>query len=70
MLMDSIGTTIRKRRQELKITQRSLSELAGISINTLSRLEQGMINPQWETVEKIAVILGMEVKIEIKKLHP
>ncbi|MEE1165234.1 MAG: helix-turn-helix transcriptional regulator [Lachnospiraceae bacterium] len=36
-----IGERIRKRRLELHLSQEQLAERAGISVNTLSRLECG-----------------------------
>ena len=68
MVIHSIGSAIRERRKELKITQNSLSELAGIAMNSLSKIEKGNTNPRLATLEKIAIILGMELKMEVKKL--
>ena len=68
MLFDQIGKTIKARRKELKITQPHLAELANISINTLYKLERGQSNPTLEVINKIAVVLGMELKLEIKKI--
>jgi y4mF family transcriptional regulator len=69
MLVQRIGQAIQHRRKELKITQSNLSELAGIGANSLSRIEKGETNPRLATLEKIADVLGMELKIEVKKLN-
>jgi y4mF family transcriptional regulator len=63
-----IGKTIRKRRKDLKITQPDLSELAGISINTVYKIETGEANPTLDILSKIADVLGMELVLEIKEL--
>ncbi len=68
MLVDTIGKTIRQRRKALKITQPHLAELAGISVNSLYKIERGEANPTLDLVEKIAEVLGLEVKLEVKKL--
>ena len=34
-----LGERIRKRRQEMKLSQESFAEKAGISVNTVSRIE-------------------------------
>ena len=35
-----LGERIRKRRQEMKLAQESFAEKAGISVNTVSRIEE------------------------------
>ncbi|TVQ93495.1 MAG: transcriptional regulator [Bacteroidetes bacterium] len=66
MLVEQIGETIRNRRKELKITQPHLAELAGVSINTLYKLERGQGNPSLDVLNKLAEVLGMELKLQIK----
>ena len=51
----------------LRITQPDLAEMAGISINTLYKIERGQANPTIQMVNKIADIIGMEIKIEVKQ---
>lgn len=36
--MNKVGNAIKERRKILKITQRTLAELAGVGINTLTKL--------------------------------
>jgi len=68
MLVKQLGKTIRTRRKELRITQPHLAELANISINTLYKLERGQSNPTIDVLNKIAEVLGMELKLEVKNL--
>jgi len=68
MLVKDVGTTIKKRRKALKITQPHLAELAGISVNSLYKIERGEANPTLELVEKIMDVLGLEMKLEVKKI--
>jgi len=68
MLQSELGKSIKKRRQELKITQAHLAALAGISKNTLYKLERGQSNPTLDIIFKIADVLGMEIKFETKKV--
>ncbi|MEO8514983.1 MAG: helix-turn-helix transcriptional regulator [Ignavibacteria bacterium] len=68
MLQSEIGKSIKKRRQELRITQLHLAELAGISKNTLYKLERGQSNPTLDIIFKLADVLGMEIKFETKKV--
>jgi y4mF family transcriptional regulator len=67
MLVKQIGETIKIRREELKITQPHLAELAGVSTNTVYKLERGQGNPSLAVLYKLAEVLGMELKIEVKK---
>ena len=63
---NSIGRQIRERRKDLKINQAKLAQLAGIGLNSLSRLESGKGNPTLESLLKIADILGFELKFVVK----
>jgi len=67
MLIKSIGESIRSRRKELKITQPHLAELANVSTNTLYKIERGQGNPSFVVLDKLAEVLGMELKLEVKK---
>lgn len=60
---------IKERRKTLRVTQPQLAELAGVSVNTLYKIERGQANPTLDTLEKIANILGMEVCLQVKKLQ-
>ena len=66
MLENKIGEAIKNRRRELGITQPHLAELAKISTNTLYKLERGLGNPSLDVINKLAEILGMELKLEVK----
>lgn len=65
--MNKIGNAIKERRKMLKITQRTLAELAGVGINTLTKIERGEGNPTIEVLEKILDTLGLELQIGIKQ---
>jgi transcriptional regulator with XRE-family HTH domain len=69
MLLTSLGKAIRERRTSLGITQPQLADLAGISKNTLYKLETGISNPTLLVLVQVAEVLGMELKIEVKKHH-
>ncbi|MCD4682217.1 MAG: helix-turn-helix domain-containing protein [Bacteroidales bacterium] len=67
MLVNQIGESIKNRRKELGITQPHLAELASISINTLYKLERGKGNPSLNVLIKLSEVLGLELRLEIKK---
>ncbi len=69
MLANQIGESVKSRRKELGITQPHLAELSKISTNTLYKLERGQGNPSLDILNKLAEVLGMELKLKvIKKL--
>ena len=59
---------LKNRRAELSVTQEYLAELAGVGLRTLKAIESGRGNPTVETLGKLAEVLGMELKLEVKKL--
>ena len=63
-----LGKSIKLRRKALHVTQFQLADLAGISINTLYKIERGQANPTLSTLEKIADTLGMELCMKVKEL--
>lgn len=65
-MANSIGQQIRERRKDLKINQAKLAQLSGIGLNSLSRLESGKGNPTLGSLQKIAEVLGFELKFVIK----
>ena len=67
MLVKDIGKTIKLRREELGITQAHLADLAQVSKNTIYKAERGQGNPSLDVLLKITEVLGMEMKLEIKK---
>ena len=61
------GGLIRKRRMSLRIDQRTLSEISGIAVHTLSNIEAGKGNPTVATLDRVLDALGMELRIQIKE---
>ena len=67
MVLIEIGEKIKERRNMLRITQPHLAEIAGISESTLHRIENGKANPTIKVLNRIVDILGLELKLEVKK---
>ena len=57
---------VKKRRKALKITQNDCSELSGISVTTISAIENGHIDPSLSTMARLCEILGLEMTIKAK----
>jgi transcriptional regulator with XRE-family HTH domain len=64
--MRKIGEAIKARRKMLNITQKTLSELADVSINTITKVERCEANPSIDVLEKILDTLGLDVKVVVK----
>ena len=62
-----LGERIRKRRQEMKLSQESFAEKAGISINTVSRIEGGQTAMSVEIFRKMIEILETDANILLGK---
>jgi transcriptional regulator with XRE-family HTH domain len=69
MLIREIGKSLKQRRKALKITQPNLAQLAKVATNTLYKIERGQANPTLDILEKITDVLGLEVKLEVKKVR-
>ncbi|MCC9167987.1 helix-turn-helix domain-containing protein [Pontibacter sp. XAAS-A31] len=52
----------------LHLTQEDLAAMAGVALRTLKSLEVGKGNPSINTLQKISEVLGMEVRLEVRKL--
>ena len=57
----NVGKRILRLRLERKKTQREVSELTGLAVSYLSRLENGRIIPSIPTLNKIAEALGVDI---------
>ncbi len=68
LLRVAIGEQIRLRRKELMITQPNLADIAGVSVNTLYKIERGQANPTIEVLGKILDVLGLEITVGVKQL--
>ncbi|MBI9037551.1 MAG: helix-turn-helix transcriptional regulator [Bacteroidales bacterium] len=67
MALLNLSKIIKHRRDVLKITQEQLAEMAEVGLRTLKSIENGKGNPTVSTINKLAKVLGMELKLEIKK---
>lgn len=57
-----IGETIRFFREQAGLSQEALAEQAEIHSTEISRLENGIRNPKWETMKRLARGLGITME--------
>jgi transcriptional regulator with XRE-family HTH domain len=67
MTNEEIIKMIKERKDILGINQEYLAELSEIGIATLKRFESGKGNITLSNLRKIADVLGLELKLELKK---
>lgn len=60
---------LRDRRIELSVSQELLSELSGVNVRTIKQLENNQGNPTITTLQKLAEVLGLEIRLEVKGIH-
>jgi len=63
----NLAQTIKQRREELGISMDYLAEVATVSLRTLKAIESGKGNPTLNSINKLADVLGLEMKLEVKK---
>ena len=67
MQLEEIIATLKTRRLVLAVTQQHLAELSGVGLRTIKEIESGKGNPTLATLSKIAEVLGMEIKLEVRQ---
>ncbi|MBY0526819.1 MAG: helix-turn-helix domain-containing protein [Gemmataceae bacterium] len=66
---EKIGLHIRARRRILRLRQRDLAELAGVTLRGLTFLENGQGNPTLNQLAKIVDVLGLEISLSERSSH-
>ena len=69
MTLMEIGQKFRTRRKLLRLRQRDLAELAGVTLRGLTDLENGRANPTLKQLSKIADVLGLEFNLIERSCH-
>ncbi|MGH2912458.1 MAG: helix-turn-helix domain-containing protein [Solirubrobacteraceae bacterium] len=57
----ALADAVRIRREQRGISQEALASEAGISTSSVSRIERGLMNPQWTLVRTLAGVLGLTI---------
>ena len=62
--MRMLGARLQLYRISKDLTQQDLEEKSGVSVRSISRLEQGS-SVQWESLCKVLIALGLDENIEL-----
>ena len=57
---------IKKRREQLGLTQQDLADYTGLSTRIIKSIEAENGNPSLSTLEKIIEVLGLEIVMQVK----
>ena len=68
MNFEAISKYLVERRKTLKISQRELAELSGISLHSLSNIESGKGNPTFDILYRLSEILGLKITIGVERI--
>lgn len=69
MTNQQIAQKIRSRRKQFHLRQRDLAELAGVTLRSLTNLENGTANPTLNQLAKVAEALGLELRLTERSTH-
>lgn len=61
MNLGQLGNIIRERRNEIQLSQESLSEKSNVAIKTIHSIELGKANPSVNTLAKILDNLSLQI---------
>jgi len=56
------GKRLQALRREAGMTQERLAERIDLTVESVSNIERGVFGPKFDTLEKIAAVLGVRVK--------
>ena len=62
--MKNLGEQIAQRRKYFRISQADLAEMAGVSLRTVSAIENGSANPSISILSNIVEILGFVITLQ------
>ena len=62
-----LSKIIKKRRKELKITQKNLAVFCNLSVNGISQIEVGASDIKLSTLLKVSKILGFKILFETEE---
>ena len=65
--MRTIGNAIRARRKLLRVTQQQLADIAGVGINTLTKIERNEGNPTLDILVRVLDALGLDLTVSVRE---
>jgi transcriptional regulator with XRE-family HTH domain len=60
-MFSNLGTKLRAKRQEMKLTLKQLGEKTGLSVGLISEIERGLAQPSMSSLKKITHAVGLSL---------
>ncbi len=57
--LKKLGEQVRQLRKGRKWSQQKLSDISGLAVRTISRIERGVMNPSFEVLATLVDVLGI-----------
>ena len=57
--LKKLGNQVRQLRKGRKWSQQKLSDVSGLAVRTISRIERGVMNPSFEVLAALVDVLGI-----------
>ena len=54
-----LGNHVKQIRKERKMSQQKLSDISGLAVRTISKIERGKMNPSYEVLSTLVSVLGI-----------
>ncbi len=67
--MSNLGKQIASRRKQLNISQADLADMSGVSLRTLSAIENRDANPSIDVLSKVLEPLGLVITLQERVIH-
>ena len=61
--MSNLGEQIAQRRKYFKLSQMDLAEMSGVSIRTVSSIENGNVNPSIGILKTLGLVITLQERI-------
>lgn len=69
MKIGELGKYLTDRRKSLRVNQRELAKMCGISEHALCNLERGEGNPTFDLISSVAEVLGLDLILKPKNFE-
>lgn len=63
--IQELGQLIKTQRNQMKLSQTQMAELAGVSLNLISQIELGKPRVQFIKLLQVLQTLGLQLKVEL-----
>ena len=70
VMEETFAEKLKRLREEAGLSQAALAEKTGMNLSTIAKIEQGLREPGWATVQKLARALGVSCEVFMDEPPP